>query len=136
MILRRRDPDLPQGGDRSGQEPDPVARVRGFVRRCRQLLGGPRYRAFVEILTARRREPGEEGDRWAQTVGEALDETWREVFGDLDLPKHRLVDGQRFAFALLSGIEAETVLFPGSGFLDRHLRILEETLLRLFGLEP
>ena len=40
-------------------------------------------------------------------------------------------DAQRFAFAVLSGIAAETMLFPGSDFRVRQLAILETTLLRL-----
>lgn len=115
--------------------PDPVARVRAFIERCGELLHGPLYKAFVEIQLARSRETDEQGDAWSQYVGDSLTEIWRQIFGDLDLPKRRIEDARRFTFAALSGIAAETMLFPEVAFTDRHLQILEDTLLRLLDLE-
>jgi len=114
--------------------PDPVARVKLFLRRCRQMLSGPIYKAFVEIQMARSREASEQTQAWAEFVGDALNESWLETFGDLELPKRRLEDAQRFTFAVLSGIAAETMLFPNVDFTARHLRIVEQTLLRLLDL--
>jgi len=116
-------------------ESDPSARVRAFVRRCQDLLSGPSYSAFVEIQMGRSREASEETDAWSQYVGDALGAIWRELFRDLGLPRRRLEDAQRFTFAVLSGIAAETMLFPGVDFTRSHLQILEETLLRLLDLE-
>jgi len=115
--------------------PDPVLRVHLFVSRCRDVLSGPIYKAFVEIQMARSREDDGQSDAWSQYVGDALSEVWRETFGDLGLPKRRLENAQRFSFAVLSGIAAETMLFPGVDFTTRHLQILEETLLRLLDLD-
>lgn len=114
---------------------DPTLRVNTLVKRFRDLLNGPTYKAFVEIQLARSRENDEHTRAWSQYVGSTLAESWREIFGDLGLPKRRLDDAQRFAFATLSGIATETMLFPGAGFKSRHLPILEETLLRLLDLE-
>ncbi len=114
---------------------DPAARVNALVRRFRDLLSGPTYRAFVEIQLARSREANEQSEAWSRYVADALAETWRELFGELGLPKRRLEDAQRFAFAVLSGIATETMLFPNADFKARHLQIVEETLLRLLDLE-
>jgi len=115
--------------------PDPVARVGTFVRRCRELLKGPVYKAFVEIQIGRSREASEASHAWSRYTGDALADLWRDLFGDLGLPKRRLADAQRFTFAVLSGIAAETMLYPGVAFTNRHLEILEQTLLRLLEVE-
>ena len=115
--------------------PDPVARVKLFLRRCRQMLKGPIYKAFVEIQMARSRQSSEQSEAWSEFVGDALSESWLESFGELGLPKRRLEDAQRFTFAVLSGIAAETMLFPNVDFTARHLQIVEETLLRLLELD-
>ena len=115
--------------------PDPVARVRKFMKSCRTVLKGPTYRAFVEIQISRSREAGPEGAEWSEYVGASIAEIWHELFGDLKLPRRRLEDAQRFTFTVLSGIAAETMLFPGLAATNRHLQILEQTLLRLLDVE-
>ncbi len=110
---------------------DPAARIHAFVERNRELAGGPIYRAFVEIQLYRGREGGETARVWSRYVGDVITGVWRDLFGDLGLPRRRLEDAQRFTFAVLSGIAAEAMLFPDVDFSARHFDILEETLLRL-----
>ena len=112
-------------------EPDVEGRVRAFVRRARVLTRGPNYRAFVEIQLYRGRAGGETARVWSRYVGDVITGVWRDLFGDLGLPKRRLEDAQRFTFAVLSGVAAEAMLFPDVDFSARHFDILEETLLRL-----
>ena len=83
-------------------EPDPARRVAAFVGVCRELLGGPDYRAFVEIQLARRRSGKAEAD-WGGLVGRSLARAFRRAFGDLELPASRLTAARRFAFVMLSG---------------------------------
>ena len=113
------------------QYPDPAERVHAFVQRNRELAGGPIYRAFVEIQLHRGREGGQAALGWSRYVGEVISGVWRDLFGDLGLSQRRLEDAQRFTFAVLSGIAAETMLFPEIDFSARHFDILEEALLRL-----
>jgi AcrR family transcriptional regulator len=113
---------------------DPAARVRAFVTCCRELLQGPSYRAFVEIQLSRGRGDGEDSQAWADYVGQAISEIWQSLFGDLGLPAREDAALQRFTFALLSGVAAESMLFPGIDFSRSHLDILQETLLRKLGL--
>ena len=101
-------------------ESDPVARVQGFIRKSRDLLGGPIYKVIIEIQMARSHMPGPQAAEWSQFLGDALRESWIGLFGDLGLTKQRLDDSQRFTFAVLSGIAAEAMLFPGDDFTDRH----------------
>jgi AcrR family transcriptional regulator len=129
LLLKEKLADLRQ------EFPDPAERVHAFVSRSRQLLRGPVYRAFVEIQVNRSREDGAPDRNWSRFVGQALSELWRDLFGDLQLPKRQLKDAQRFTFAVLSGISSETMLFPRVDFSSRHFEILEETLLRLLDLE-
>jgi len=116
-------------------EPDPTLRVQAFLGRCRDLLNGPTYKAFIEIQMGRSRDASRETDAWSQYLGDALGDIWRELFGDLGLSRRRLEGAQRFAFAVLNGIAAEAMLFPGVDFAGRHLEILGETLRRLLDLE-
>ena len=90
-----------------------------------------RTRAFVEIQLTRGRERGKAARSWSSYVGEVIAGVWKDLFGDLGLSKRRLEDAQRFTFAVLSGIAAETMLFPDVDYSARHFDILEETLLRL-----
>jgi AcrR family transcriptional regulator len=113
------------------EQSDPAARIHAFVERNRELAGGPIYRAFVEIQLYRGREGGETARVWSRYVGDVITGVWRDLFGDLGLPKRRLEDAQRFTFAVLSGIAAEAMLFPDVDFSARHFDILEKTLLRL-----
>ena len=113
------------------QYPDPAARVHAFVQRNRELAGGPIYRAFVEIQLHRGREGGQAALGWSRYVGEVISGVWRDLFSDLGLSQRRLEDAQRFTFVVLSGIAAETMLFPEIDFSARHFDILEEALLRL-----
>jgi AcrR family transcriptional regulator len=117
------------------EESDPVERVQRFVRRSGSLLQGPVYRAFFEIQVARSRAVDEQSEAWSKYVVDALDESWNVLFGDLTLSQRRLEDAQRFTFAVLSGIAAESMLFPGEVTADRQLDILAQTLLRLLDLE-
>lgn len=117
------------------QETDPSLRVQLFVRRSAGLLKGPVYRAFIEIQIARSREADEQTDAWSDYVAAALSQSWQLLFGDLPIPKRRLEDAQRFTFAVLSGIAAESMLFPGVAAPGKPLQILEEALLRLLDLE-
>lgn len=114
---------------------DPGERARAFVRRNRELAGGPIYRAFVEIQLHRGREGDEAARRWSRFVGEVIAGVWNDLFGDLPLPSRALEDAQRFTFVVLSGIAAEAMLFPEVDFSARHFDILEETLPRLLRLE-
>jgi AcrR family transcriptional regulator len=116
-------------------EPDPVARVRAFIARSGELLRGPIYRSIIEIQVGRSRAPSEESIGWSRYLGDSLRDIWTGLFGDLGLDERRLADAQRFTFAVLSGIAAEAMLFGGEDFTSRHLELLEETLLRLLGLE-
>lgn len=125
-IARLRD----QLGGLREAHPEPADRVRALMRCFRQLARGPSYRAFVEIQLNRARA-SEPSEAWTRYVAQSLSEAWRELFGDLGLPKRRLDDAQRFAFAVLSGIASESTLFPGADFSRRSLDILEATLLRL-----
>ena len=117
------------------QESDPAERVRRFVQRCAGLLKGPVYRAFFEIQVARSREVDVQSEAWSKYVIDALDESWAVLFGDLPLSQRRLQDAQRFTFAVLSGIAAESMLFPGEAVAERQLDILAQTLVQLLGLE-
>lgn len=117
------------------REPDPVKRVQVFVRRCRELSGGPAYRAFVEIQMGRAHDEAWQASEWSAHLGVALAQLWRDLFGDLGLGKRRLEDAQRFTFVVLNGIAAESMLFPGVDFTRRHFEILEKTLLDLLELE-
>lgn len=121
--------------DIRARESDPAQRVRNFVRRGRDTLEGPLYRAFFEIQIARSRESDDESDAWSTYVANTLGDSWRELFGDLAVPKRTLVAAQRFTFAVLSGIAAESMLFPAASNSDTQLEILEQTLLRLLELE-
>ncbi len=116
-------------------EPDPARRVRALMARCRELLRGPRYRAFLEIQLGRGRTRREADEAWSAYAARTLERIWKDLFGDLALPRRQLQAAQRFAFMVLSGIAAESILFPGADFTATHLEILEETLMRRLGLE-
>jgi len=109
-------------------------RVRAVVRKARELLEGPSYRAFVEIQLNRGRR-GSAASRahrdWSRTVAASLRRAWREAFGGLGLRANRLDASQRFAFMLLSGIAAESMLFPDVDNSRHYFVILEQDLLRL-----
>lgn len=113
------------------QHPDVAARVHAFVQRNREIAGGPIYRAFVEIQLHRGREGGQAALGWSRYVGEVIAGVWSDLFGDLGLSQRRLEDAQRFTFAVISGIAAESMLFPAFDFSARHFDILEEALVRL-----
>ena len=106
---------------------------------CWKRRSDPRAKstpAFIEIQVGRSRTPSKDPIASSEYLGNALREIWRGLFGDLGLDDRRLGDAQRFTFAVLSGVAAEVMLFPGSDFTRRHLEILEETLLRLLDVEP
>jgi AcrR family transcriptional regulator len=110
------------------------ARVKAFVDRAASQLRGPGYRAFVEIQLGRgrRRETANQGEAsWGEHVAEALERSWRAGFGDLGLPARNVRVAGRFGFMVLSGIAAESMLFPDVDFSKQHLAILHETLIRL-----
>jgi AcrR family transcriptional regulator len=119
------------------REGEPIVsfRVQAFVRRARELVRGPSYRAFVEIQLNRARDEQRDGSaesRWSQHVADSLTRAWRRAFGDLGIPAARLLAGQRFAFMVLSGIAAEAILFPEVDFSKEHLSELEASLLRMY----
>jgi AcrR family transcriptional regulator len=109
-------------------------RVRAVVRKARELIDGPSYRAFVEIQLNRGRG-GSAATRahreWSRAVAASLRRAWRGAFGGLGLRSNRLDAGQRFAFMLLSGIAAESMLFPDVDNSRHYFVILEQDLLRL-----
>ena len=107
---------------------DPNERIDAFVGRCRSLLGGPTYRALIEIQLARAPSRRSAVDDTTRYTARVLATTWREVFGDLPLPRRRHEDARRFTFVVLSGIAAESMLYPSTDFTDRHLQILQQTL--------
>ena len=115
--------------------PAPAERLAVFVRRCGELLRSPVYRAFFEIQLDRGRDRGPQDRAWSRFIEEVLAEIWLDLFGDLELSREQLEDTQRFTFAVLGGIAAETMLFPEASFTSRHFEILEQTLLHQFGLE-
>jgi AcrR family transcriptional regulator len=121
-------------GSLRGSGKDVPGRVRALIRKVRELLRGPGYRAFVEIQLNRGRGASAsdaEHLAWSRTVALALRRAWREAFADLGLGTARLDSAQRFAFMLLSGIAAESMLFPDVDNSRQYLAILEEDLLRM-----
>ena len=115
-------------------EPEIEKRVRAFIPKADALLRGPGYRAFVEIQLNRARDEAREPRAeatWSEQVAGALARVWKRAFGDLGIAPRKLQAARRFSFMVLSGIAAETMLFPGFDFSRQHLRILEENLLRM-----
>lgn len=112
---------------------DTAARVHAFCEKAGELLRGSSYRAFFEIQLNRGRGDGEAGSDggWERHVADVLSRTWRRAFGDLDVPQRALTDARRFAFMVMAGMASESLLFPGPDFSRPHLRILEQTLLRV-----
>jgi AcrR family transcriptional regulator len=129
--------DLQRGfADLATTERDPLRRVHQFVLRATRLLDGPSYTAFVEIQLSRSRTDDPTNASWAEFAEKTLERVWGDVFGDLDLaPRKRLAAG-RFFFVVMSGIAAESMLFPGVTSAARsHFAALESTLLRMLELE-
>jgi len=116
-------------------EPDVAARVRGFVRRAAEVLKGPSYRAFFEITVQRRAGAPSSGQvsAWTRGVDTALTRAWSEIFGDVGLETDRLHAVQGFAFVVLSGIAAESVMFPDINQSESHLALLEAALVDALG---
>lgn len=110
--------------------------LRGATMSAIAERAGVSWGAIIEIQMGRSRAPSKESKAWSKYLSNALSEIWNGLFGDLGLDGRRLGDMQRFTFAVLSGIAAEVMLFPGNDFTRRHLEILEETLVRLLELEP
>jgi len=109
------------------------ARVEAFVERAARQLRGPGYRAFVEIQLGRgrRHEARNEAEAsWSKHVAEALERSWRACFGGLSLPARNIRTAGRFGFMVLSGIAAESMLFPEVDFSKQHLAVLHDTLVR------
>lgn len=115
-------------------ESDPRRRLKVFVKRFAGLLRGPSYAAFLEIQLARSRNGDAANDSWAAFAAAALERSWFDVFGDLDLAPRKLRAAQRFFFVVASGIAAESLLFPRISFTGDHLEALEDTLRRLLEL--
>jgi len=115
-------------------EPEIEKRVRAFIPKADALLRGPGYRAFVEIQLNRARDEARKQQAdvtWSDQVAGALARVWKRAFGDLGIAPRRLQAARRFTFMVLSGIAAETMLFPGFDFSHQHLAMLEESLLRM-----
>jgi len=115
-------------------EPEIEKRVRAFIPKADALLRGPGYRAFVEIQLNRARDEARKQQAdvtWSDQVAGALARVWKRAFGDLGIAPRRLQAARRFTFMVLSGIAAETMLFPGFDFSRQHLAMLEESLLRM-----
>lgn len=113
---------------------DVDARVKAFVKRAASMLQGSGYRAFVEIQLGRgRHEERSDGDAasWSGHVAQVLERSWRAVFDGLGLPARNVRGAGRFGFMVLSGIAAESMLFPDVDFSKQHLQVLDETLRRL-----
>jgi AcrR family transcriptional regulator len=122
----------------SGLTPSVEVRVRAFIRKSRELLRGPSYRAFVEIQLNRGRDELREatsGPSWGRHVAASLARAWARVFRDLDVTPSRLRSAQRFAYMVLSGIAAEAMLFPDVDFSRQHLAVLEQNLLQMLNTE-
>ena len=108
-----------------------AARVREFVAAGRVLVRGPRYRAFVEIQLNRSRDERRDAAAeraWGQHVLEVIERAWASAFGDLGLPAARMRAGRRHAFMVLSGIAAESMLFPEVDLTRQHLAVLDTSL--------
>ncbi|MBW2696934.1 MAG: TetR family transcriptional regulator [Deltaproteobacteria bacterium] len=121
--------------DIADRHSDPRERVHAFIERLGELLRGPVHRSLVEIQSERSRNAGPEPDARMLDVGQAMSRIWRGIFGDLEVCEGRLLEAERFTWALLAGITAERMLFHDTDFAEIHLRILDETLLRLLDLE-
>jgi AcrR family transcriptional regulator len=117
-------------------EPRPTQRLHAFVLRSSRLLDGPSYPAFVEIQLARGRSGDATDDSWAEYAASTLERVWVGVFGDLDISRRKLMAAQRFFFVVMSGIAAESMLFPFiTSAAKSHFAALEGTLLRLLEID-
>lgn len=120
--------------DIADRHPEPRRRVHAFIERFGELLQGPVHRSVVEIQSGRRRDGAQAHATGMLDVGEAMGRIWDGIFADLEVDAERLLEAQRFTWALLTGVTAERMLFPDTDFARSHLRILEETLVRLLGI--
>jgi AcrR family transcriptional regulator len=109
-----------------GKLPPGVDRAAAAIDLLWQILSGPTFYAWLELLVAARTDAELRRSVTAATdrLMQRIDDTFRELFpvppgGDL------LAHPQRFVFALLNGLAIEKMLQPADPALEQNLTALK-----------
>ncbi len=104
-------------------------RVSNFVDQAWKHFDSAHYRSTLEILLHYSGQPSMRPEPWHQAILSAFGDTWRSLFGDVDLPRHQLVTLQRYTVSVLSGLASIRFIGgPDSPAPRAELRLLKQTL--------
>ncbi len=101
-----------------------------FVERAWLHFSDPRYASTFQILINHApTESGDGGPRWQDTMAEAWDAVWQELFDDVGIPIDQLHALQRYTVAVLTGLAA-TRMMQGANPTEptAELAMLRDTL--------
>ncbi len=103
-----------------------------FVEQAWLHFGDARYASTFQILINHAPiDADAESPRWQDTMANAWDSVWRDLFGDAPIPSERLQALERYSLAVLSGMAtARMMQGPNPSDPVEELAMLRGTLVR------
>lgn len=111
----------------------PIAeRVSWFVDRAWGHFQSRHFRSTFEILLDHLgRDDHADADAWRATMTQAWDAVWKQIFGDVRMPRGRSLMLQRFTISTLSGVAATLMMQRSGADLSAYeLEIVKRMLVR------